>query len=33
MIRSAEIGEEWQWCYPDDRLYQPGSATDEDVGV
>jgi hypothetical protein len=22
MIRSAEPGEDWRWCYPDDRLYQ-----------
>ena len=21
MIRSAEPGEDWQWCYVDDRLY------------
>ena len=21
MIRSAEPGEDWRWCYPDDRLY------------
>lgn len=26
MIRTAEPGEDWRWCYPDDRLYQPGSA-------
>jgi uncharacterized UBP type Zn finger protein len=26
MVRSAEPGEEWWWCYPDDRLYVPGPA-------
>jgi len=26
MIRSAEPGEDWRWCYPDDRLYAPGPA-------
>ena len=26
MIRSAEPGEDWRWCYPDDRLYLPGPA-------
>ena len=29
MIRSVEPGEDWLWCYPDDRLYQLDSATDE----
>lgn len=24
MIRSAQPGEDWSWCYEDDRLYQPG---------
>lgn len=24
MIRSAEPGEDWLWCYPDDRLYTLG---------
>ena len=24
MVRSAEPDEDWWWCYPDDRLYQPG---------
>jgi hypothetical protein len=29
MIRSAEPGEAWWWCYPDDRLYEaPGSTVD-----
>ena len=23
MIRSAEPGEDWRWCYVDDRLYSP----------
>ena len=23
MIRSAEPGEDWRWCYVDDRLYMP----------
>ncbi len=23
MIRSAEPGEDWRWCYADDRLYSP----------
>ncbi len=22
MIRAAEPGEAWWWCYPDDRLYE-----------
>ena len=26
LIRSFEPGEDWWWCYPDDRLYEtPGS--------
>ena len=29
MIRSAEPGEEWRWCYVDDRLYSLGMAGDE----
>ena len=29
MIRSAEPGEDWRWCYPDDRLYMAGTAGDE----
>jgi hypothetical protein len=29
MIRSAEPGEDWWWCYPDDRLYLHGPAGDE----
>ena len=29
MIRSAEPGEDWQWCYPDDRLYEPGGPVDD----
>ena len=24
MIRTAEPGEDWRWCYADDRLYLPG---------
>ena len=24
MIRSAEPGEDWRWCYVDDRLYMRG---------
>ena len=24
MIRSAQPGEDWRWCYPDDRIYFPG---------
>ena len=24
MIRSAEPGEDWRWCYPDDLFYIPG---------
>lgn len=34
MIRSAEPGEAWWWCYPDDRYYEFGplgdGAPDED---
>ncbi len=27
MVRSSEPGEDWWWCYEDDRLYeQPGTA-------
>lgn len=26
MIRSAEHGEDWLWCYPDDLLYLHGPA-------
>jgi hypothetical protein len=26
MIRSAEPGEDWRWCYPDDRIYVPAPA-------
>ena len=33
MIRTVEPGEDWQWCYPDDRLYQPGSGADEGVAM
>ena len=29
MIRSIEPGEDWLWCYPDDRLYQLDPATDD----
>lgn len=29
MIRTAQPGEDWQWCYLDDRLYMPGDATDD----
>ncbi len=25
VIRSAEPGEAWWWCYPDDILYEPTS--------
>jgi hypothetical protein len=24
MIRSAQPGEDWRWCYPDDRIYIAG---------
>jgi hypothetical protein len=26
MIRSAQPGEDWRWCYPDDRIHFPGPA-------
>ena len=26
MIRSAEPGEDWRWCYPDELLFIPGPA-------
>jgi uncharacterized UBP type Zn finger protein len=29
MIRTAEPGETWWWCYADDRLYEPDTAADE----
>ena len=29
MIRSAEPGEDWQWCYEDDRLYVLGPTGEE----
>jgi uncharacterized UBP type Zn finger protein len=28
VIRSAEPGEGWRWCYTDDILYEPGSEDD-----
>lgn len=28
MIRSAEPGEAWWWCYVDERVYEPGSPVD-----
>jgi uncharacterized UBP type Zn finger protein len=30
MIRTAEADEDWRWCFPDDRLYLPDPAGDED---
>jgi hypothetical protein len=33
MIRTAEPGEKWRWCYPDDRLYEPDSGADEGVAM
>ena len=34
MIRSAEPGEGWWWCYPDDRLYEwPGSTAIGDTAT
>ena len=33
MIRSAEPGEAWWWCYPDDRFYKHGPATEEDTAM
>ena len=32
MIRSAQPGEDWRWCYPDDRLYVPGPTGYESAG-
>jgi CPA1 family monovalent cation:H+ antiporter len=29
MIRSAEPGEDWRWCYLDDRLYMADGAREE----
>jgi hypothetical protein len=29
MIRTAQPDEDWSWCYPDDRLYQPGANPNE----
>jgi uncharacterized UBP type Zn finger protein len=29
MIRTAQPGEDWSWCYLDDRLYQPDPTIDE----
>lgn len=26
MVRSLEPGEDWWWCYPDDRLYEHPTA-------
>jgi uncharacterized UBP type Zn finger protein len=31
MVRTVEPGEDWQWCYADDRFYEPGSDVDEDA--
>ena len=31
MIRSAEPGEDWRWCYPDDRLYMDDGAEGDGV--
>jgi hypothetical protein len=28
MIRSAEPDDDWQWCYVDDRIYQPVGSAD-----
>jgi hypothetical protein len=33
MVRSVEPGEDWQWCYPDDRLYDFGSGIGEGVAM
>ncbi len=33
MIRSAEPGEAWWWCYPDDRFYESGPASDEGAAM
>ena len=27
MIRTAEPGEAWWWCFEDDRLYEHGGGT------
>jgi hypothetical protein len=32
MIRSADPGEDWWWCYPDDRLYVAGPTGYEAAG-
>lgn len=29
MIRSAEPGEDWLWCYVDDRFYKAGVKVDD----
>jgi uncharacterized UBP type Zn finger protein len=29
MIRSAEPGEDWWWCYPDDTIYDAPAMTGE----
>jgi uncharacterized UBP type Zn finger protein len=33
MVRTAEPGEAWQWCYVDDRFYRPGAGVDEDAAM
>ena len=33
MIRSAEPGEVWWWCYPDIRFYRFGPTGDEDTAM
>jgi uncharacterized UBP type Zn finger protein len=34
MIRSAEPGEDWWWCYADDRLYEkPRAMVDSDIAT
>jgi uncharacterized UBP type Zn finger protein len=32
MIRSIEPGEDWQWCYADDRLYERPAGAAPDAG-
>jgi uncharacterized UBP type Zn finger protein len=33
MIRTAEPGERWWWCYEDDRFYEHGAVSDEDAAM
>jgi uncharacterized UBP type Zn finger protein len=33
MVRSVEPGEDWRWCYVDDRLYELAAGSIRDAGA